>query len=182
MNNISEICIESISCALPKNHLNILEYAPDLLTEKTANRMAQKTGFESLRITPEYMTTSDLIVAAAEPTLSDVELGDIGAIVFVSQTPDYTLPATSHILQKRLGLSNDVICLDINEGCSGYITGLYTASLLSKQLNKKILLAVGDTISKLTSTKDRATRCIFGDAGTVTIINSGISRGGGNIV
>lgn len=64
-------------------------------------------------------------------------------MIFVSQTPDYVLPATSHILQERLGLKNDILCLDINEGCSGYVTGVYTAGLLAKQLNKAVCLLGG---------------------------------------
>lgn len=96
-----------------------------------------------------------------------------GALVFVTQTPDYVLPATSHILQDRLGLKNDVLCLDINEGCSGYVTGVYVASLLAKQLKSRVCLLGGDTITKLTLPVDRATRCIFGDAGTATIIEPG---------
>lgn len=181
MNIISDISIKGISCAVPKQHLSILEYASDLLTEKDAKRMAKKTGFVSLRISPENVTTSDLVVAAAEPLMKDIDRADIGAIVLITQTPDYILPATSHILQERLNLNNDVICIDINEGCSGYVTGLFTGSLLAKQLNKHVLLAVGDTLSKWTSPKDRATRCIFGDAGAITLIcpNEELSRGGG---
>ena len=39
---------------------------------------------------------------------------DIDGIVFVSQTPDYMLPATSIILQDRLKLSKETMCLDLH--------------------------------------------------------------------
>ena len=48
--------------------------------------------------------------AAAEQIFVDIDRNSIGALVFVTQTPDYVLPATSHILQDRLGLKNDVLC------------------------------------------------------------------------
>lgn len=53
------------------------------------------------------------------------------------------------------------------------MTGLYTAGLLARQINKSVCLLGGDTISKITSSVDRATRCIFGDAGTATIVSPG---------
>lgn len=170
MVNHLAINIKAISCAVPKRQLTLEGYAPELFTEKSARRMARSTGFSKLRITDDNTTTADLCVAAASELFKDIDIKSIGAIVFVTQTPDYVLPATSHILQERLGLNNDVICLDINEGCAGYTTGIYVAGMLANQLNKCVCLAGGDTISKLTSPKDRATRAIFGDAGTVTII------------
>lgn len=173
VNCVKGINIEAISCAVPARKLSIQEYAPDLLTEKSAKRMAKGTGFSSLRISDDDTTTADLVVAAAEPLLDDFGRENIGALIFVSQTPNYVLPATSHILQAKLGLPNNIFCVDINEGCSGYVTGLYTAGMLAKQINKSVCLLGGDTISKITSPTDRATRCIFGDAGTATIVSPG---------
>ena len=173
VNCLEGISIKAISCCVPHNHYSLTEYAPDLFNEKSARRMAKGTGFSALRIADENTTTADLCLKAAEKILQHDAREDIGALIFVSQTPDYVLPATSHILQERLGLKNDILCLDINEGCSGYVTGVYTAGLLAKQLNKAVCLLGGDTISKLTLPVDRATRSIFGDAGTATIIEPG---------
>ncbi len=173
VNTIDGITIRSISCTVPKQKMSLTEYAPELLTEKSARRMAKGTGFSALRISGDDVTTADLCASAAENIFQDIDRKSIGALVFVTQTPDYVLPATSHVLQDRLGLKNDILCLDINEGCSGYATGVYTASVLAKQLNTRVCLLGGDTISKLTHPVDRATRCIFGDAGTATIIEAG---------
>lgn len=178
LNTIHDVAVKSISCAIPKQHYLLADYAPDLLNEKTAKRMAKGTGFGTLRISPDNMTTADLCMEAAKPILADTGTANIGSLVFVTQTPDYILPATSHVLQERLGLEHDTLCLDINEGCSGFVTGLFTASMLAKQLKKSVLLLCGDTISKLTSPSDRATRCIFGDAGTATLVSP---WGGNNI-
>ncbi len=168
--SINGVSVKSISCAVPQQRYAIMDYAPDLLNEKTARRMAKGTGFASLCITLEEMTTADLCAEAARSILADEKKKKIGALVFVTQTPDYILPATSHVLQHKLGLSNDLFCVDINEGCSGFVTGLYTASLLAKQMEVDVLLLCGDTISKLTSSTDRETRCIFGNAGTATLV------------
>ena len=141
--NIDGIRIKSIACAIPKRKLSLMEYAPDLFNEKSAKRMAKGTGFSYLRIADESTTTADLCVAAAEKMFLDIDRASIGALVFVSQTPDYILPATSHVLQDRLGLRNDIVCLDINEGCSGYVTGVFVSAMMAKQLNTKVCLLGG---------------------------------------
>ena len=143
MTNIDGIRIKSIACAVPKRKLSLMEYAPDLFNEKSAKRMAKGTGFSDLRISDESTTTADLCVVAAEKIFSDIDRKSIGALVFVTQTPDYILPATSHVLQDRLGLRKDVICLDINEGCSGYVTGVFVSAMLAKQLNTRVCLLGG---------------------------------------
>lgn len=173
---VDGVTISRIACALPKQQLSISEYAPNLFDEKSAKRMAKGTGFSKLRIAPEEVTTADLCAAAAERVLGGIDRSRIGSLVFVTQTPDYTVPATSHVLQDRLHLGNDVLCLDINEGCSGWVTGLYTATLLCQATDAPVCLLAGDTPSKTTALDDRATRSIFGDAGTATLIVPGKDR------
>ena len=80
-------------------------------------------GVYERRIADENTTASDLCFAAAERLISDngINCDDIDALIFVSQTPDYRMPATSIILQERLGLNNQTLALDINLGCSGFV-------------------------------------------------------------
>ena len=177
LSKFENINVDVISACLPDKVLSLVEYAPDLISEKEVKRFVKNTGFSHLAIADDNVTASDLCFEAAENIFknSAYSKNDIDALVFVSQTPDWYLPATSHYLQHKLGLSDDVLCFDINEGCSGYVQGLYLASVLiqSKEC-KKVLLLAGDTISKITDPVDRATRLIFGDAGTASIIsNSG---------
>lgn len=176
MRYVDGVAIARMACALPKQKLSLVEYAPNLFDEKSARRMAKGTGFSMLRIAPAEMTTADLCAAAAEQVLDGIDRSTIRSLVFVTQTPDYALPATSHVLQEQLHLGNDVLCLDINEGCSGWVTGLYTATVLCKNTNAPVCLLAGDTPSKTTMPEDRATRSIFGDAGTATLIVPGDAR------
>ena len=173
---VENVDLVKISCAIPRNKYRLTEYAPNLFDEKSAKRMAKVTGFSSLCIAPEEMTTSDLCCAAAEQLLDDIDREKIKGIIFVSQTADYTTPATSHVLQHKMGFSHNIICMDINEGCSGWVRGLYVAALLCENMQSAILLLTGDTLSKHTSPDDRATRGIFGDAGTATLIMPGKRR------
>lgn len=170
MQKINNVFIDCIAATVPQQCLTLQEYVPNLVTENKASRIAMVTGISSLRIAPDEIAFSDLAYEAARRVLSENQNGEIGAIVVVTQTARYAVPATSHILQDRLGLPSEILCLDINESCSGYITGLYAAALLASKMRKPILLCAGDTMSKLLSPDDRATRCVFGDAATATLI------------
>lgn len=170
---VKGVNITEIVCALPSRIFTLAEYAPKLVNEKIAARMSRETGFHSLRVAHEEITTADIFAEAAEKLLSGRERKEIAGLVFVTKTPDYDIPATSHILQDRLGLSNNIICIDINEGCSGFVRGLYVASLMAANSGKSILLGCGDTNSRITSPDDRATRCIYGDGAAAILVEAG---------
>ena len=146
--------------------------------------MSKMTGIQSRPVTDDQTCTSDLCYCAAEKLLAslDVSPDSIDALIFISQTPDYILPPTSHILQARLGLATDAAVFDVNLGCSGYTYGLWLASsLLQGQINR-VLLLVGDTCSKFTSDQDRSTFPLFGDAAAATIIEKDNEAGSAHFV
>ena len=47
-------------------------------------------------------------------------------LVFATMTPDYYLPGSGPILQRKLGLGT-IPCLDIRQQCSGFLYGLQVA-------------------------------------------------------
>ena len=116
--------------------------------------------------------TSDLCEAAARKLLAALNWtpDSVDALIFVSQTPDYLLPATSCSLHGRLRLSKQCAAFDLNLGCSGYVYGLWIASQLVVGGLKRVLLLVGDTISRIVSPLDRSAVPLFGDAGTATAL------------
>ena len=143
-------------------------------TSEEYTKFVAMTGIERRRIVSDGICASDLCFAAAEKLIVDLQWNknDIGCLIFVSQTPDYKLPATACILQSRLGLSQECMSFDISLGCSGWIYGITTLSaiLSSGQITKGLLL-VGDTVSATKSPLDKATYPLFGDAGTATAIS-----------
>jgi 3-oxoacyl-[acyl-carrier-protein] synthase-3 len=138
-----------------------------------ARDIEKMTGVRERRWTGDDQTTADLCQRAAETLLDRLgwERDTIDALFFVTQTPDYRLPATACALQGRLGLGKQVIAFDINLGCSGYPYGLWLAmTSVAAGAAQRVLLLVGDTITKTVDADDRSTAMLFGDAGTATAI------------
>jgi 3-oxoacyl-[acyl-carrier-protein] synthase-3 len=142
-----------------------------IFDEFYVNRLIKTIGIEQRRTASDDIYTSDLCFEAAEKMISDLTWlkFEIKLLIFVTQTSDFILPATSHILQARLGLSSEGICNEISEGCSGYVYGLYLISpTLSALKGGKEILVIGNTISKIISDKDKSIKPLFGDAGAAT--------------
>lgn len=139
-----------------------------------SRKFIEATGVEFRHIVKDSgICTSDLCYSSSLKLLD--ELGwhteEIDCLIFVSQTPDYILPATACILQERLKLSTDCYALDISLGCSGWIYGLSViSSLISGGIMKKGLLLAGDTATMTKSPRDKSTYPLFGDAGTATAV------------
>ena len=177
VSRISNVKISGIASAVPEQTRTVLD---DMIFfgEDKVSKISRNIGVKSRHIAPAHLCTSDLCYFAAERLLSDAGWAkdSVDTLIFLSQTPDYKLPATSCVLQDRLGLSTDCAAFDINMGCSGYIYGLWVASsLLSSGGAKRILLLVGDTVNKLVSKQDQSVALLFGDAGTATLLESSSS-------
>lgn len=168
---ISNVSIKGIVSTVPKNNCQNLEYSGLPLNERT--KLATTTGIFERRVASKNIHTSDLCQEAAKNLLDRINWSadSIDILIFITQTPDHIIPATSHILQHKLGLRKNILSFDVNEGCSGYIYGLALASkLLDGKDNKRCLLLVGDTVSKLIASNDHSNTFLFGDAGTATAV------------
>jgi len=138
---------------------------------KTQSSVGVKNRF----VASSEQCTSDLCLEAAKVLLNDLnwDPNSVGALIFVTQTPDYILPATSCILQDRLHLSKDCAVFDVNMGCSGYVYGLWLGASLIASGISRVLVLVGDTITKVVSSLDASAATLIGDAGTATALEFG---------
>ncbi|MBO4439329.1 MAG: ketoacyl-ACP synthase III [Spirochaetaceae bacterium] len=165
--------IIGVSCVIPKKSLCIYN-EPELYdgNQKKIQRVVESSGFLNRRVADSDVTTSDLCYKAALDLFSNTNIKpcDIDALIFVSYTGDYLMPATSYILHKRLGLSEECICMDIPQACSGYEFALHQASMLVNSGCNSVLLCVGDTFSKFSDMFRNHTAPVFGDAGTATLV------------
>lgn len=164
--------ITGISAAVPSAVINNYQYTQYFPAEDV-KEIVDKIGVKERRFAGPDMCSSDLCFAAAEKLLSDMQISreDIGLLVFLSQTPDYRMPATSILLLERLRLPRNTVTFDISLGCSGFIYALSLVYAFMQQKNIKMaLLLDGETRSKVYSPKDRKTAFLFGDAGVAAVI------------
>jgi 3-oxoacyl-[acyl-carrier-protein] synthase-3 len=170
--SINNVKIDSIAACVPTNINKISDY--ELLSEYEKKIFINGTGVVERRFAPNEICASDLCFAAANEIIKQhqVDKSEIDFLIFVSQSPDYYLPATSILLQERLGLSKSVVAFDVNLGCSGYVYGLsIIANMLSLNGMRKGLLLCGDKSSSSLSYTDKSTYPLFGDAGTATLLS-----------
>ncbi|CAI2795946.1 ketoacyl-ACP synthase III [Pseudomonas fluorescens group sp.] len=169
---VRNVRVKGIASAVPQEVKEVSSLY-DTFGVESIDKIIASTGVERRHVVSSECS-SDLCLAAAERLITDMSINkdSIDTLIFVSQTHDYTLPATACVLQERLGLSMHVAAFDVAMGCSGYVYGLWTAaSLLSGGGSKRALLLVGDTISRIASPVDRSVAALFGDAGTATILD-----------
>jgi 3-oxoacyl-[acyl-carrier-protein] synthase III len=171
--HFNNVAINGIACAVPTQRIPTTSYY-EKFGKKNVDSFIVMTGIEATYRTMEEQTAADLCFVAAEKLIAHrkIEKGEIGALIFVTQTPDYRIPATSCVLQYRLGLTKECLAFDVNLGCSGYVYGIQmVASMLTNSDIKYGLLLCGDTCYKTGSPEDQSTCMMFGDAGSATLLS-----------
>ena len=169
---LKNVAISAISTYLPPNVLE-MDTLSQLFGEDKVKVIRNATGVDRVHVANAGQTASDECFEAAQLLFEKegLDRSSVNGLIFVSQTFDYIAPATSVILQDRLGLSKDTVCFDVSFGCSGYINGVYLAStLVASGSCDKVLLLAGDTTTKMINEKDRSHRMVFGDCGSATLI------------
>jgi len=170
-----QVGIKAMSACVPQQ----IYYNKDLgylIPEEEIAKTIQNIGIEQRRIAAADVTASDLCYEAARKLLEDnnIDPASIDVLLFMSQTSDYRIPATSCILQHRLGLPTTTACIDLTLGCSGFVFALSTAyAYASMEGVNRVLLLDGETFSKIVNRRDKVDWPLYGDAGTATLVEKG---------
>jgi 3-oxoacyl-[acyl-carrier-protein] synthase-3 len=136
-------------------------------------KLKEVMGYDKHRIVEPGVCVSDLAVAGLEYLFKNdlIHPDEFDALILITQSPDYFMPPTSNVIQGRLNLKHDLLCLDINQGCAGFIIGLMQAfSLLEQESIRKVVLINADVLSRKTSPKDRNSYPLIGDAAAITVV------------
>jgi len=136
-------------------------------------KLKEIMGYGEHRVVTGNTTTCDLASAGIAELISRglLHSDEVNALFFISQTPDYIIPATSSFLHGQFHLPADAYCVDINDGCNGYIKGLFESfSFLNATNADCAVIVAGDVLSPLVSRRDRNSFPLVGDAATVTVI------------
>ncbi|WP_165176355.1 ketoacyl-ACP synthase III [Desulfovibrio sp. ZJ369] len=171
---LQNVRIASLRSAVPTNEISLedeIEYYGGSL--KKISRLRTLLGMDRRRVCPPDVTASDLCAHAAFALLEALpdSRDTIDALIFVSQMPDWHQPATACELQHRLGLGQHCAAFDVNQGCAGYVYGLWLgSSLVASGAARQVLVLVGDAHPSGRDIRNRITTPVFGDAGSATLL------------
>lgn len=167
--------MQILSACVPKTVVKTTEFAKFFGEEHVA-KFSESTGIVERRFASENQCASDLCLAAAQKIFGSGEVckEEIDLLIFITQTQDFRTPGVGQVLQDKLGLSQKILVYDLNVACSAFLHGLVMGYTFLELPNiNKVLLMVGDTISKLVSKKDKSTGMLLGDAGIATVLSRG---------
>ena len=166
--------IKALAYNLPEKILDNQQIAEEF-PEWTVEKIDKKIGIKQRHVTVDGETASDLAVGAAEKLFAanGIDKSTIDYLIFVTQSADYHLPTTACLIQTRLGLSKSITAIDVNLGCSGFVTGLSLAkAIIVSGQAKNVLLLTAETYSKYMHELDKSNRTIFGDGSAATLVST----------
>lgn len=166
--------ISGILAVIPEHEVKFEDELENYnFSAKQSMKLKKVMGYDRHRVVQDDTCVSDLCIFGLRYLFDKGLLNkdEIDALILVTQTPDYFMPPTSNVIQGELGLKIDMICLDIKQGCAGFMVGLIQAfNLLEQDSVKKVVLLNADVLSRKTSIHDRNTYPLIGDGATVTIV------------
>ncbi|HEX7642371.1 MAG TPA: ketoacyl-ACP synthase III [Noviherbaspirillum sp.] len=170
----SEKKISGLLTILPREERHFLdEMANFNFSPARSLKLKEVMGYDKHRVVDGPVCVSDLAVFGMERLFATGKLKreEIDALILVTQSPDYFMPATSSVIQGRLGLGQDMFCVDINQGCAGFLVGLIQGfMLLDQPAIRKVVLINADVVSRKVSARDRNSYPLIGDAASITIL------------
>jgi len=166
--------ITGILTVLPSNEVKFEDEMENYnFSNAKSLKLKLAMGYNKHRIVEQGDTISDLCIHGLNH-LFDTDLlkkDEIDALILITQSPEYYMPPTSNVIQGKLNLKQDMICMDINQGCAGYIIGLFQSFMLLEQDNiNKVILLNADLLSQKVSKRDRNSNPLIGDGASVTIV------------
>lgn len=168
--------ITGILTVLPEHEQKFVDDMKNFnFPEARSLKLKQVMGYDKHRLVTAGTCASDLAIFGFRHLIEKELLAPDGldAMIVVTQSPDYFMPPTSNVIQGELGLKQDAFCMDINQGCAGFVIGLIQAFLMLEQESvSRVALVNVDVLSRKVSTKDRNSYPLTGDAASITIIES----------
>ena len=140
------------------------------IVETSDEWITSRTGIKARHFVNEE-TTTDLAYQASLKALEGIDRSQIGVVIVASMTNQYYTPSTACLLQKRLGLREDLLAFDLSAACSGFEYALTVARSLLLTSSKPYALVVGaETLSTLLDFTDRSTCVLFGDGAGAALV------------
>jgi 3-oxoacyl-[acyl-carrier-protein] synthase III len=166
--------ISGLLTVVPAKERSFLEEMHNFKSpESRSLKLKEVMGFDKRRIVEPDVCVSDLAVFGLQHLFDQglLKPDEIDALILVTQSPDYFMPPTSNVIQGRLNLKQDLFCLDISQGCAGFVVGLMQSfMLLDQESVRKVVLINADVLSRKVSPQDRNIYPLIGDAAAITLV------------
>ena len=174
---INGVHIDGVAACVPENRIDNETSLREMYGDE-AKLIMESTGIRTRYLAKPGTSSSDLCIACAEELMEGAGTAaeDIGAVIFVTFTPDRLMPFNAAVVQDRLGLGKEIPCFDISLACSGYAYGMYIAATFVRATGKKVLLLDGDIQSAYMSRFDKSTVPVMADAGSATLLSPSDER------
>jgi 3-oxoacyl-(acyl-carrier-protein) synthase III len=151
------------------NNDDVVRNSPPSWSPMGADEITEKTGIERRRYTAEPLENIALEAARAALKHSGRTPGEIGAVLFCTCTSNRLIPSTATWLSGQLGILQTHCSADIIAACAGFPYGMAEAVRLMREVNRPILLVMGEKFSDKIGNA-RPSRMIFGDGAAAMII------------
>ena len=152
-----------------------------MLGEDINEFVSQVIGIRERHVCAEDESTADLAEAASLKALAAAGITPerLDLIILATDTPEQLSPATSVVVQHRIGAKN-AGTFDVNCACSGFVTALDTASqFIVADADYKYVLVIGAyAMSKYLDWNDKKTATIFADGAGAVVVQASQERPG----
>jgi len=167
-------CISGLLTIVPEHEVSFVDEMSNFnFPVKRSLKLKEVMGYDKHRLVEGPVCVSDLAVFGMEHLFAQglLERDGFDALILVTQSPDYIMPPTSNVIQGRLNLKQDMFCMDINQGCAGFLVCLIQGFLLLDQPTiNRVVLINADVLSRKVSTQDRNSYPLVGDAASIAIL------------
>jgi len=155
-----------------------IEVSNDVLRERFAHipdfvdKMEESSNIKTRWWAPDSWATSDVALPAAQQALERAgrRPEDVDLIILGTDSPDYVTPATSVVLQHKLGAIN-AGTFDVGCACASFPTGLAIgAGLMAANPSLKTVLVVGVYLMHKLAAPDDPMIFFYGDGAGAAVL------------
>ncbi len=150
------------------------------IVETNDEWISTRTGIKERRFCDEGESAYSLAIEASKKAIESagITVEEIDCVVCGTVSGEYITPSMSCVVQRELGIKEDIPVLDVNAACSGFIYGLEVARGLLNGNSGTYGLVIGcEQLSRLMDMTDRSTCVLFGDgagAAVIKLVDDGI--------
>ena len=166
--------ISGMLAVLPETEYDYDEETKEFATLQT-RRLKKVMGFGKRRAAKADSVSSDFCIYGLNYMIEKgyIQKDEIGAIIVTGLTPDYFIPHVSNIVHGECGLNRDVVCMDIPQGCVGFMLGAMQALLLLDVLEHKKVVVFNVDVLNRKRKEDKLKAAVFsGDAAGITVFEN----------